>query len=101
MLVWPPGEAGTCLLLARAANPEQASRIGNQTGGRVFLFLHTDDFWRDYAALRGRGGDEWAAYQRLLACERYVPALSGARREDPPAESPPRKRDKKKKTRRP
>jgi catechol 2,3-dioxygenase-like lactoylglutathione lyase family enzyme len=46
-----PGE-GCCLLLAQAANAGQASRIGNQTGGRVFLFLHTDDFWRDYNALR-------------------------------------------------
>ena len=48
VLVRPPGAEGTDLLLARAVNPEQASRIGNQTGGRVFLFLHTDDFWRDY-----------------------------------------------------
>jgi catechol 2,3-dioxygenase-like lactoylglutathione lyase family enzyme len=46
----PPGNAGSGaeLLLARAANTEQESRIGNQTGGRVFLFLFTDDFWRDY-----------------------------------------------------
>jgi len=44
VLVRPPGSTGTELLLARAANPEQVSRIGNQTGGRVFLFLHTDDF---------------------------------------------------------
>ena len=42
-------------LFARAATPEQRSRIGNQTGGRVFLFLHTDDFWRDYNAMRTRG----------------------------------------------
>ena len=48
VLVSPPGSRGSHLLLARAANPEQESRIGNQTGGRVFLFLHTDDFWRDY-----------------------------------------------------
>jgi lactoylglutathione lyase len=48
VLVRPPGSEGTDLLLARAVNPEQASRIGNQTGGRVFLFLQTDDFWRDY-----------------------------------------------------
>lgn len=48
VLVAPPGSQGTTLLLARAATPEQASRIGNQTGGRVFLFLFTDDFWRDY-----------------------------------------------------
>ncbi|HLJ89071.1 MAG TPA: VOC family protein [Candidatus Angelobacter sp.] len=51
VLVMPPGSTGTSILLARAANPEQASRIGNQTGGRVFLFLQTDDFWRDYRAL--------------------------------------------------
>ena len=50
-----PGSAadGCCVLLAQAVNSEQASRIGNQTGGRVFLFLHTDDFWRDYNSLRG------------------------------------------------
>lgn len=53
--VAPPGSAGPLLLLAQAVGDEQASRIGNQTGGRVFLFLHTDDFWRDYAAYRGRG----------------------------------------------
>ncbi len=46
--VAPPGNGQCCLLLAKAATPEQESRIGNQTGGRVFLFLYTDDFWRDY-----------------------------------------------------
>ena len=55
VLVRPPGSSGTDLLLARAVNPEQTSRIGNQTGGRVFLFLHTDDFWRDYRAMTARG----------------------------------------------
>lgn len=55
VLVAPPGDAGTCLLLAKATTPEQMARIGDQTGGRVFLFLHTDDFWRDYHALRARG----------------------------------------------
>jgi catechol 2,3-dioxygenase-like lactoylglutathione lyase family enzyme len=50
VVVSPPGDGGTSLLLARAATPEQESRVGNQTGGRVFLFLHTDDFWRDYRA---------------------------------------------------
>jgi len=55
VLVAPPGSSGTSLLLARASTPEEASRIGNQTGGRVFLFLHTDDFWRDYRAMTARG----------------------------------------------
>jgi catechol 2,3-dioxygenase-like lactoylglutathione lyase family enzyme len=55
VLVRPPGSRGTDLLLARASTPEEESRIGNQTGGRVFLFLHTDDFWRDYRAMKGRG----------------------------------------------
>src|SRR2546426_7153200 len=44
----PPGSIGTTLLLARASTPVQEAFIGNQTGGRVFLFLDTDDFWRDY-----------------------------------------------------
>lgn len=48
VLVAPPGSKGTSLLLARASTPEQEAFIGNQTGGRVFLFLSTDDFWRDY-----------------------------------------------------
>jgi catechol 2,3-dioxygenase-like lactoylglutathione lyase family enzyme len=48
VLVAPPGSDGASLLLARASTPEQSKFIGNQTGGRVFLFLHTDDFWRDY-----------------------------------------------------
>lgn len=47
----PPGSTDVCLLLAQAANEEQKSRVGNQTGGRVFLFLYTDDFWRDYKAM--------------------------------------------------
>lgn len=54
VLIAPPGSQGTTLLLARAATHEQASRIGNQTGGRVFLFLHTDDFWRDYREMIAR-----------------------------------------------
>jgi catechol 2,3-dioxygenase-like lactoylglutathione lyase family enzyme len=53
--VRPTGSTGTDLLLARAATPEQSSRIGNQTGGRVFLFLYTDDFERDYVLYRERG----------------------------------------------
>lgn len=48
VLVAPPGSNGTTLLLARASTPDQESFIGNQSGGRVFLFLRTDDFWRDY-----------------------------------------------------
>jgi len=55
VLVSPPGSNGTHLLLARAATQEQASRVGNQTGGRVFLFLHTDDFWRDYRLMQELG----------------------------------------------
>ena len=54
VLIAPPCSQGTSLLLARAATPEQVSRIGNQTGGRVFLFLHTDDFWRDYNEMTAR-----------------------------------------------
>ncbi|MBK6929444.1 MAG: VOC family protein [Saprospirales bacterium] len=49
--VAPPGSAGCGLLLAKAADAAQKSRVGNQTGGRVFLFLHTDDFERDYRNL--------------------------------------------------
>ena len=55
VVVAPPGSQGTTLLLARAATPEQASFIGNQSGGRVFLFLNTDDFWRDYNRYVSRG----------------------------------------------
>ncbi len=55
VLVAPPGSRGTKILLARASNLEEAGRIGNQTGGRVFMFLHTDDFWRDYKAMTARG----------------------------------------------
>ncbi|MDJ0644500.1 MAG: VOC family protein [Flavobacteriaceae bacterium] len=48
VLIAPPGAKDCCILLARAVNEEQEKAIGNQTGGRVFLFLFTDDFWRDY-----------------------------------------------------
>ncbi len=54
VVVAPKGAAESRILLARASNEEQASRIGNQTGGRVFLFLYTDDFERDYQAYRAR-----------------------------------------------
>jgi catechol 2,3-dioxygenase-like lactoylglutathione lyase family enzyme len=51
VLIAPKGSTECCLLLAKATNEEQKSRIGNQTGGRVFLFLYTDDFERDYQNL--------------------------------------------------
>lgn len=55
VVVSPPGATESQLLLARASNPDQESRIGAQTGGRVFLFLYTDDFWRDYESYRAKG----------------------------------------------
>jgi catechol 2,3-dioxygenase-like lactoylglutathione lyase family enzyme len=55
VVVAPPGGSGARLLLARANTPEQMAHIGNQTGGRVFLFLHTDDFARDYQAYKAKG----------------------------------------------
>lgn len=55
VLVAPKGAEECCLLLAKGVGEEQRSRIGNQTGGRVFLFLKTDDFWRDYKLMRARG----------------------------------------------
>lgn len=55
VVVAPPGGDGTSLLLARATTPEQLAAVGNQTGGRVFLFLETDDFWRDYEAMTAAG----------------------------------------------
>ena len=51
----PPGSSETSILLSRASTPEQAGAIGNQTGDRVFLFLNTDDFWRDYQEMVDRG----------------------------------------------
>ena len=55
VVISPPNSKGTCILLARASKPEQEDFIGNQTGGRVFLFLATDDFWRDYNDMKNRG----------------------------------------------
>jgi len=55
VLVAPPGSSGTQILLARASKPEQEAFIGNQSGGRVFLFLRTDDFWRDYQEMLTKG----------------------------------------------
>lgn len=74
VLVAPPGPAGTSLLLARASTPEQAAFIGNQAGGRVFLFLRTDDFDRDHAAMLGKNvtftrPPKQAAYGRVAVFE--------------------------------
>lgn len=55
VVIAPPGSDGCNLLLAKAANEEQSSRVGNQTGGRVFLFLYTDDINRDHAAMQAKG----------------------------------------------
>ena len=55
VVVAPPGSSGTTLLLARASKTEQESFIGNQSGGRVFLFLNSDDFWRDYNDMVSKG----------------------------------------------
>ena len=55
VLVAPPGSLGTKILLAKASDLEEASHIGNQTGGRVFMFLHTDNFQQDYQAMTERG----------------------------------------------
>lgn len=55
VLVKPKGASETAILLAKAANTEQESRIGNQTGGRVFMFLYTDNFWRDYHLMLEKG----------------------------------------------
>jgi catechol 2,3-dioxygenase-like lactoylglutathione lyase family enzyme len=55
VLLSVPGSVKTRLLLAKASTPEQTARIGDQTGGRVFLFLHTDNFWRDYREMTAHG----------------------------------------------
>jgi catechol 2,3-dioxygenase-like lactoylglutathione lyase family enzyme len=55
VVVSPPGASESRLPLARASSPEQESRVGQQTGGRVFLFLHTDDVWRDYERYSAKG----------------------------------------------
>jgi catechol 2,3-dioxygenase-like lactoylglutathione lyase family enzyme len=55
VVVSPPGSTGTTLLLARASKPEQDPFVGNQAGGRVFLFLNSDDFWRDYSDMVRNG----------------------------------------------
>ena len=55
VLVGPPERTGTFILLARASDEVQLKSVGNQSGGRVFLFLHTDDFYRDYEAMKDQG----------------------------------------------
>ena len=55
VVVSPPGSTGTSLLLARASKPEQEPFVGNQAGGRIFLFLNSDDFWRDYNDMVAKG----------------------------------------------
>jgi len=55
VVVSPPGDGGARLLLARASTDDQVARVGTQTGGRVFLFLYTDDFWRDFESFRANG----------------------------------------------
>ena len=55
VVVAPPGSREARLLLAKAVTPEQSAQIGNQAGGRVFLFLRTDDFWRDYRDMQSKG----------------------------------------------
>lgn len=67
VVVAPEGFTGCSLLLAKAANEEQKKYVGNQTGGRVFLFLHTDDLWRDYNAMRAKG----VIFTREPAVEAY------------------------------
>ncbi|MDH3494534.1 MAG: VOC family protein [Acidobacteriota bacterium] len=57
VVVTPPGSNGVTLLLAKASNPRQEAFIGDQAGGRVFLFLKTDDFWRDYNSMKSAGID--------------------------------------------
>jgi catechol 2,3-dioxygenase-like lactoylglutathione lyase family enzyme len=68
VLVAPVGSPGPALLLAKADGDEQQSRVGNQTGGRVFLFLNTDDFWRDYHQFAARG----VAFQETPREEAYA-----------------------------
>lgn len=65
--VAPPQSSETCLLLAKAVSPDELARVGDQTGGRVFLFLHTDDFWRDYNDMVARG----VAFQETPRDEPY------------------------------
>jgi catechol 2,3-dioxygenase-like lactoylglutathione lyase family enzyme len=67
VLIKPPGSSGCCLLLARAADEHQKLSVGNQSGGRVFLFLSTDDFYRDYNQMLAKG----ISFVRAPAVEDY------------------------------
>ena len=67
VVVAPPGSSGSHLLLARASTAEQAAFVGNQSGGRVFLFLATDDFWRDYKAMLA-AGIEFVREPKIAPC---------------------------------
>jgi len=71
VIVTPPGSDGCSLLLAKAANDEQKARVGNQTGGRVFLFLHTDNLERDYKSMNEQG----ISFVRKPATEQGEPLL--------------------------
>jgi catechol 2,3-dioxygenase-like lactoylglutathione lyase family enzyme len=79
VVVRPRGGQGTSIVLARASKPEQEPFVGDQTGGRVFMFLNTDDFWRDYNRLtRGRRHVHPRAEDRRLRHGRRVQAISMA-----------------------
>lgn len=73
VVVSPPGATESRLLLARATNDPQKAHVGNQTGGRVFLFLYTDDFWRDFHAYTNRGGFRPGTPDRGLRHRRGLP----------------------------
>lgn len=81
VVVAPPGSKGTTLLLARASKPEQEPFIGNQAGGRVFLFLNSDDFWRDYNEMKERASNSCANRRKPITawspCSRIFTATGG------------------------
>ena len=67
VVVRPRGSVGSSLLLAKAVGEPQLSAVGNQSGGRVFLFLNTDDFWRDYEAMKAKGNTRLIATTSMAA----------------------------------
>ena len=97
VVVSPPGASESRLLLARASSPEQESRIGTQTGGRVFLFLYTDDFWRDYEDYKARGIEFIRPPKREptapLPCSRICTATCGICCSRSPASTNSRRND--------